>query len=121
MELSELYTREDHEAGAWVPIYGPDGKKTKLEILVMGKDSDVYRQDAREARRAVLNAMADGTIEELDEDARDIETLVKLSIDWRGTDQDFTREECRKLYREAPNVRDQIDAFIGNRANFIKG
>lgn len=122
MNISDLYSKEKHESGSEMIVNGEGGKPTPLVLILRGVDSSVYRDNTRKMRRKVLDAMAsDAGIESIDEVSADIDAFVELTVGWKGTDEEFTPELCRELYIEAPYVRDQVDTFIGNRSNFIKG
>ncbi len=122
MELSSLYSKDNHEAGAEMVVKGEDGKPTPLIIILRGLDSEAYREGNRRMRRKVLNAMSsEGGLDSLDETAEDIQTFVDLTVSWKGTDEPFSADLCKELYTKAPYIRDQVDSFVGKRANFIKG
>jgi len=121
MSIEDLFSVDKHEAGAECQIRNESGELTPLRILVRGMDSKAYREDSRMHRRKVLEAMSNGKLDDLDEDALEIDTLVALTIGWNECGGPFTPERCRELYTKAPYVRDQVDRFIGKRANFTKG
>lgn len=122
MELSSLYSQDRHEAGAELVVMGEEGKPTPLTLILRGMDSAAYRESTKRMRRKVLDAMSsDGGIDSFDETAEDIKTFVELTVGWKGTDEPFTPELCTELYTKAPYIRDQVDHFIGKRANFTKG
>jgi len=56
----------------------------------------------------------------------DIEELVLASLGWRGFEQageelEFSKDNVRQLYKQAPYIKDQAIIFVHNRANFTKG
>jgi len=121
MKIADLHSSESHEKGAECPIKDETGRITPLRIIVKGKDSKAFRMEQRLNRRAILDAMSAGKLDDIDEEARDIDTLVNLTVGWKGTDEKFTKKLCKTLYTKAPYVRDQVDTFIGDRANFTRG
>lgn len=122
--LEDFYTRDKHETGAVCEIRYPDGSPSRLKIRVKGLDSDVYRRASKRHANQALDHIANRTIEKFNDEKETLQALVDLTIGWNDEDEDvpaFTPEKCLELYREAPYVRDQVDGFIANRANFTKG
>ena len=55
-----------------------------------------------------------------------VDLLATCTMGWNGVLEKgkkqpvpFSQEACRQLYKSFPVIRDQVDAFIANRANFI--
>lgn len=117
MKLAELYTTDLHEDGAEVEIVDGSGEKTGLFLKVMGIDSSVFRSHTKKQQRAYIDALRTG--EEFDDEKYTIEALVSATIGWRGTDEKFSKELCEELYLKAPYIKDQVDRFMADRANFI--
>lgn len=125
MDIDDLMTRDAHESGAELRIVNPKtGKKTDIYIKLMGVDSRAFRKAQKAAIRKVIAAKGNLNEDEfLDED---IEQLVAITIGWRGAKRngkefEFNEANCRELYSQSPAIADQVDRFIGNRANFTKG
>lgn len=124
MDFSELATAESHERGADVEIRHPlTGEKTDVVIKVQGVDSRAWRAHQKKMQRDMLACIADGN---MDTAEIEVDALVNVTLGWEGIVKDgkpypFNKKNCRKLYLDAPHVRDQVDAFIGKRANFTKG
>jgi hypothetical protein len=125
MELSELQTSDPHEAGSEVRVMDPNtGKSTDVYIKVKGVDSVDYRRSVAEMRTFIMEAAMRG--EKAETDGFHIDALVNSTIGWRGIVDNgkaykFTKKRCKDLYASRPYIRDQIDRFITNRANFIEG
>lgn len=117
MDIKQLYTVEAHEEGAEIRIVSPiDGKETDFYIMVRGIDSKQYREAVRDYHRKMLNK----------EDGGEIDLLVSVTKGWRGLkdgkdEVQFTEENARNLYMNAPSISAQIDKFVADRKNFIKG
>ena len=118
MKLQDIYTVDDHELGAEVRIRDGEGKLTPLWIKCKGMDSASYRKQLKIQKKKYQDALMQDI--ELDEDKFVIDALVANIIGWRGTDEKFTKKLCKELLVKAPFVREQIDAFITDRANFTK-
>jgi hypothetical protein len=127
MELDELDTHTAHTEGAECRIFNAlTGKQTDIYIRVLGIDSDQYRKSAAKARELfVASKMTNGEVK-VDADLLELDTLVDVTVGWRGITNDgkewkFNKSRCKKLYKMAPYIRDQIDRFLAKRVNFIKG
>jgi len=124
MDISSLYTTEAHNAGSEMRVKGPDGKETDFYIMVAGVDSDVWRDDIKQRqRKALAAAMSGEAAEEVDDSA---ERLAAATIGWKGLEAegvavDFTMDRAADLYRNAPYLLDQVNRYIGDRANFMQG
>ena len=56
----------------------------------------------------------------------DVDALVSVTLDWRGIakdgeDYEFSKENARELYQDAPGVVTQLLEFLGTGENFISG
>lgn len=116
MKVSELYTTDLHEAGSEVEILDDQGNQTGLFIKVMGMDSSTFRAQAKKQQKAYMEALR--AKKDFDDELMTIDSLVASTIDWRGTDEKFTKKLCKELYTKAPYIRDQIDTFMADRSNF---
>lgn len=110
-------------------------------ITVRGHDSTVYMQASRELQRRRLARAAKGakagdlTPEAIEEEA--LSLLVAATASWRDTEVAYaaagganqieidgkhlecTRENVRAVYARFRWIRDQVDAAIHDRANFL--
>lgn len=124
MELESLYTTPSHDEGAEVQLRDPVKPKELLDvwIKVCGVDSKAYRAAHRKMKRNIIEAVREK--KELADD--EFELIVECSIDWRGIESDgkpvpFSKEAVRTLYENSPAIAQQVDSFILDRRNFIKG
>ena len=124
MDFDSVLTVEDHEDGAEMNIINPiTNEPTDAFILVMGPDSREFRKAQRLALIKYLRKKESGDDDSYDEDLEQILAVVK---GWRGITKDgkeleFNKKECRKLFVNSPMIFDQVNRFVGNRRNFIKG
>jgi len=116
MKVSELYTTDLHDAGSEVEIFDDQGNKTGLFIRVVGIDSAIFRAQAKKQQKAYMESLR--SKKDFDDETFGTDTLVAATIDWRGTDEKFTKKLCKELYTKAPYIKDQIDSFMADRANF---
>jgi hypothetical protein len=125
MDIKDLDTRSKAEAGAEMQVFNPlTGKMSDFHITIKGIDSDEYRSQSANLREQLMTSKM--LKQDFDREACEIETFVAITIGWRGLEDGgkevkFTEKRCRQLYKSAPYVRDQLDRFIANRANFTKG
>lgn len=100
-----------------------------VTITLAGRDSEVYRKISRElANKRIEAARAAGkevelSDEELQNEALDL--LSALTLGWTGVVSGgepfpFSTENARKMYERLPWLREDVDRFVGNRANFMK-
>ena len=118
MKLQDIYTVDDHELGAEVRIRDCNGKLTPLWIKCKGVDSVSYRKQLKVQKRKYQEALMQNV--DLEEDEFVIDALVESIIGWRGTDEKYSKKLCRELLSNAPFVKEQVDAFMSDRANFTK-
>lgn len=137
-DLAQVDTRTLAETGVPMPVKGLDGKPLiarngdPVSISVLGSDSTKYRTLTRAQVRKRMESMAGGkptelTEAEVDETDRDvIDVLVACTVGWigvldtEGSPIPFNEDNVRKLYAAYPVIREQVDVFISNRANFIQ-
>jgi len=128
LDLTALDTVTACEDGADVEIVHPrTGEPIGLTITVVGSDSPTYRKmihklaNKRAKRgRGILNS--EGM------EADNIELLAACSTAWAwvkglmlgGEVPEFNLSNVRGIYRDYPWIREQVDVFIGDRANFLK-
>ena len=118
MKLSSLYTTDLHADGAELEILDGEDKPTGLFITVMGVDSQVFRDHAKKQQKAYIESLR--SKKDFDDEDMSIDGMVAATIGWSGTSEEFSPELCRELYTKAPYVKDQVDRFIADRANFTK-
>lgn len=135
-DLAAVDTKTLSEQGVPLTIRRLDGSPLldregqEVQITLYGPDSAKYRALTRENVRKRLERRAQGlavTEDAIDEvEADSIEILAVCTASWRGVNTpqgeaiECTVENARKLYQNYPVIRDQVDAFIGSRANFIQ-
>ena len=117
--------------GAVLNIVHPESEELikGMTITLLGQDSKVYRKLQMGKQQAALNRMAKGKkaldldAEKLSEDS--IDDLVKLTIEWSGFMLDGKKLDCtpanaRTVYAEWAWIKEQVQEFVGNRANFFR-
>lgn len=94
-----------------------------VEILLVSRDSREYREATRRVTEKRLGLGRRPSFEELEGEAIDV--LVCCTKGWdnitlRGEALPCTEGNARMLYTNFPFVKEQVDAFVGSRANFIQ-
>lgn len=132
-DLVAIDTKTLSEAGVPMTVRGLDGAPLvnsaggQVQITVKGPDSADYMRLLRAQIRKRVARSGTPTEEQAAEDDNDlIELLTACTTGWSGvlSKEDgnpvaFSADACRQLYNAFPVLRDQVDRFIGERANFI--
>ncbi len=133
MDLSNIDIDKFAEAGAVMELEHPATGDVLLHegapitITVLGTDSKTWRNKQREYQRQRIAKMSRSkkNVDLLisDEDACNL--LAECTIDWTGIIVDgkaikFSKDAAVDLYSKYNWIREQVDAFIGDRANFLK-
>lgn len=137
MNLNQYKLAERAEVGADVAIVDPYSNEplkqddgSAVVIRVLGKDSAAFRKKeheltARSSNRYIRRKGKDVTADDLDVAERDkSELLAAITTGWSGIDLgngpvEFSQNAARDLYNEHTWIRDQVDIFVGDRANFF--
>lgn len=120
MDISELYTVDACNEGAELQIVSPvTGKETDCYITVAGIDSKAFREAERNLKRKLVKG--DASIDDVTAEA-----LASSVISWQGFESDgkewkFNKKNAIALFKNSPAIANQVDRFIADRANFIKG
>jgi hypothetical protein len=134
-DLAEIDTRTAANDGVWLPLMRVDGspltvRDEPVRVRLLGQDSDAYRQRMREHLRRRLERRAAGdiapTLDDLDRAEQEgNEILAACTADWSGV-YSLSGDKIRcsfdaalALYQRFPVIREQVDRFVANRANFI--
>jgi|SRR5471030_37307 len=120
MDLADLFTRSTAEAGVEMKLLHPaTGEVIKNEdgkewvVTVAGTDSDRWKASIRaSARKRGRN----------EDDVS--ETLASLIVGWKNLVLNketlkFTPQAAIKLLTDYPWIRDQVNTFASERANFL--
>jgi hypothetical protein len=131
MDLSKLNSVDACDNGAVCEILHPaTGEPIGAKITLAGIDSQIYRKAQRALSnkrlkqlvgRGVVNRTP--TVEEFEYET--IEMLAKCTLAWEGIVWEGKELQCnfenaKMLYTKLIWLRDQVDAFINDRANFLQ-
>lgn len=134
MDLSKYNVSKMAEKGADLELLDPEeeplfyGKDKKpVTIKLLGTDSKTWRNMNRDRSRALSLQMQKKGRKKIDftmsdEDA--CEMLATCTIGWEGIEDgdkpiEFSVEAACQMYMDHLWIREQVDAFIGDRANFF--
>ena len=124
MGKGRFVSRQDAGRGFELQIVDDTGERLDWHVTVAGVDSQAYRDQQREHQRLGLEMTRtrkrlELTPELIEERALDL--IVAATLGWRGDDAPlpYSAENARQLYREYPQLEEQVDRAIQNRANFL--
>ncbi|NCD13584.1 MAG: hypothetical protein EOL93_13665 [Epsilonproteobacteria bacterium] len=112
------------DAGVWMEIEDPtNGEPLGMHLKLMGEDSEIYQKHLRKHRDKHLKKRTKNLKWDSFEAER-TELLVACTVEWKnitykGEQVEFTKENVRWLYSTYRGIRDQVDEFIADRANFL--
>jgi len=134
MDLSKINIEQMAEAGADMELVHPVSDETMLQddkspitIKLLGTDSKAYRNKNRDFQRKRIAKMTKSRSKTIDYTVSDedaCELLAECTIGWsgivvKGKPVEFSKEAAESLYLEFSWIREQVDVFIGDRANFF--
>lgn len=127
LDLTELDLSASAEAGNVVEIEHPiSGEDTGIRITVLGTDSKKYKDKVREQQQARFNKAArsrsrkSANIGMSDEEASEL--LAACTVSWSGVKENGDEvpvEQAARIYTKYSWIREQVDEFMGDRANFF--
>ena len=136
--LDAIDTQTGSTAGAELVVLGLNGepllngKGEQHVLILLGPDSLQYRRQMHKQTAKRVQAAAEAqergeryTPDPIESDSDAAAVLAALTKGWRGfLDRDgapieFTAEAVLALYSRFPVIREQADAFVVRRANFL--
>lgn len=130
-DLNNLDTGKAADQGAVLELIHPvENTKLDIRITLAGSDSAVYRKtqnriaNVRTSKISPQRPFIPLTSEEQEENG--LEVLAACTLAWEGVMVDGADVECnvrnaKMVYRRFPWIKEQVDAFVANRANFLVG
>lgn len=124
MDLQDFAGKAD--AGVEMVVAHPGtGEPTDAAITLAGVDSQAWRRANHELASRLLKSSR-GKIDKTfgEREANTAEMLASVTLRWRNVEDEgkqlvCTPEIAKKLYLDYPWLAEQVDSFIGNRANFF--
>lgn len=132
MSFEQHSTAKVSEAGAPMPVLGPDNAPLKdskgkpVIVYLRSRDSQSYRAKQHEMTNAALTRRNKKVTAQQIE-AQAVELMVACGVGWEGIEDSndkpvkFSPEKFEEyLTKEGFEwFREQVDEFINNRANFL--
>lgn len=129
MNLNEILPQEKLEVPATLhlldPIHGDElfNGDVPMTITVYGMESEIAKNTMKRRAQKQLNSRSKQNIDETIE--FNTQFLAKLITGWTGINEnneplEYSRENAAELLRKYAWVREQVDAFVTERSNFIK-
>ena len=129
MDLKKYNLTERADNGATLDLVDPITGETLegVTFMLLGTDSAAYREHTRGIQRARIAKLAKSRSKSLDlsvSEREEAETLAVCTIGWEGikygeVELEYSHDAAVQLYLNHPWIKDQVDAFIGDRANFL--
>lgn len=118
--MEEFFTRKVANEGRKMMLELPDGTPTEQYLLVLGIDSDTFRQASVVAERRTLEAqiIKDADQRAVEESAVAREFVASLVTGW-SFEQECTLDNVVKFFKEAPQIQTKVDRFAANRRAFF--
>jgi len=131
MDIQEIKLASASSEGVKMELYHPIEETSfdpPIFLTVVGMDSDIYQKAQMDQRNKQFKKMQrrnrlrfEMTAEETEEQS--IELLARCilgweNIEWEGAPLPYNKENAKRLMR-INWIREQVDIFIGDRANFL--
>ena len=110
LPMESFSTRENANEGIELPLLLPDGTKTEHWLRIRGVDADGFRKAEARSKRKMLEIAAEKDLDKRDAEVEDtrLAMLAALVIGW-SFDNPCTEAEIKRLFREAPQIAEQVD------------
>lgn len=125
-DLASLDSSAKAERGAELEVLHPvTGEKLGIVILLAGMDSAVYRNAIAAIANRRTKEATRRNISFDDLQKENIEILSRCTLNWSGVVLDgkglpYSREAAVSAYTRFPWLREQVETFISNRANYLR-
>lgn len=129
MDLAQLDMTSMADIGAEMPVIHPATLEPlkynghPVIIKLYGQDSTAFREEMQNRAKIQLARRQKIDVEKLTSDAADL--LAACTIGWVGLTEggqeiEFSRENAKRIYTKYGWLRQQVDEFVSDRANFFK-
>jgi hypothetical protein len=125
MDLKKYDTITACDSGAEMELKDPiTGDGLDAFITLAGVDSAAFRKAQDDCASARIRNQVN-TISIKDIRKENIYSLASCTLAWRGIEEGgtpipFSKQAVIDLYTRYPWVFEQVNAFIGNRANYLR-
>lgn len=117
------------EEGAELEVLDPvTGEAVGVYIMLAGADSAVHRKAVTNVSKRRLNGQKGFRAKGFDPEkmeAENIEVLAACTLSWKGVLVDgapltCSRDNAIKMYTRFPWLREQVEAFISDRSEYLQ-
>jgi len=131
MDLSNLNLGECADKGALLTLANPitgkllEDNGVPMTITLAGADSSAFRKKQREIQYSRLQQIAVDAGFDFDSiESDECELLAAATLGWsglvmKGKPLEFSHDAVVELYKSQAWIREQVDVFVGARANFF--
>ena len=126
MDLKQFDVAATAEKGVYLVLEHPvTGEELDAKIKLIGRDSSRFRNKMRDiAQKAAAAGKKRKTVDLEKADREGAELLAACTLGWVGIEEEgkpvpFSEAEAVRLYTDYRWIREQVDAFIADRANFF--
>jgi hypothetical protein len=126
MDLSKFDTSHASENGVKFTLLDPSNfEPTDIVFTLLGMDSAKYKNQKKLINNKRMNKMVRKKELDISEtEKEDIDLLANCTLGWSGVlDGEktikFSFDNAKELYTRYPWIFEQVNEFIGNRANFF--
>lgn len=120
-----IFTADAHTDGAVLRVKDINGVETSITITLQGVHSKAWRDIVAKRDKQFISSNGNLLIPEE-------EMFAEVTIGWenmpnpnRGDDYgkefEFSKENARLMYEKSPIIFEQVNSFIANNVNFMKG
>jgi hypothetical protein len=127
MDLAQFDTSKTSEKGTELVVINPATfEETDIKIILAGTDSSYYRNQIKaRAEEQLSKGQKKQTTIDIEKSEREgCQLLAACTLGWSGIEEngkaiEFTYENAVDLYTRHKWLREQVDRFVGDRANFF--
>ena len=125
-DLANLASASEKEATVEI-LHPKTNESLGIKITVASPDSDKHRKLLQRAKNTNMQIMQRKgnkgiTAEAVDESAMNVvvgSVLRWEGVTWGGTELECTEENVRQVFESLPWIKEQVDDFLNDRANFF--
>jgi hypothetical protein len=127
MDLAQFDTSKTSEKGVELVIINPKTlEESEVKIRLAGIDSSYYRNQIKlRAEQQLSKGQKKATTIDMDKsELEGCKLLAACTLGWSGIEEngkaiEFTYENAVDLYMRYKFLQQQVDRFVGDRANFF--
>jgi len=125
-DLASLDTIAASNEGEWMNVMHPKtDEPIGARIKLAGPDSDIVKKAQNKITNRRLKGRGRNKLDAESINEEQVEMLASCTLGWEGIvvngeEVKFSKDNAVNLYLKYPWIMEQVNIFIGDRANFIK-